>query len=243
MSKDRERLECESHGPAYMTFVCQHLTGGSTALGFHFNDSSQAEWPDAWCDACDAVWEAEGELTERVEKQLGIKLLCHFCYEQSRALNMVIREPAEYRAFVDESIGIAKRVQARLNDELGLRDHKKYFWDQNTGKIEFFSGGRRLVAQFRIVGSFSTASDTWLWGWANDSLREELTKDMHRVRSYGAERGWDRFTVSLWPAEEVDGWEMACVACRLLDGEGMYRAPSESGALFFVLTDVVAVAD
>ena len=44
--------------------------------------------------------------------------------------------------------------------------------------------------------------------------------------------------VQQWPAEEVDGWEMAGVAAHVLGAQGVYRVPSANGFLFMAIMGV-----
>ena len=79
-SEDGDVLRCDRHGPSFKTYVCQHLPRGRD-LGFHQADDPEAPRPDAWCDACNEVLEAEGEWNERSEEFANITLLCTACYD------------------------------------------------------------------------------------------------------------------------------------------------------------------
>ena len=89
MSNERV-VECRDHGSQPATFVCQHIAATlatGVAVGFHWPESSDQEYPDAWCTSCHrrheaAGWEWEGEAAE----ELGVTLLCAAGYGRCRAL-------------------------------------------------------------------------------------------------------------------------------------------------------------
>jgi hypothetical protein len=118
-------------------------------------------------------------------------------------------------------------------------DIERWDMDADTGVITFSTAGRPiLLIRFQYVGSFSKMSRTWLWSWANDSMPPLLSREMERVREYGARRRFSKLTKEQWAGQERDGWEMAAVANYLLKGKGVYRPPGKFGVAFVVFTDV-----
>jgi hypothetical protein len=83
---DDDTFLCERHGPARAAFVCHHLVGGS-GLGFWHSDNGP--YPDAWCDACDAVMMRTGRWTAKAQKFADIRIVCHRCYVNIRRRNRV----------------------------------------------------------------------------------------------------------------------------------------------------------
>jgi hypothetical protein len=129
--------------------------------------------------------------------------------------------------------------QAALKAEFRLADYERYDWYQETGQLVFSQHGKaRVIADIQFVGSVSSASDTWLWAWANESFLETVRADVRKVREYGTDRQFLRLASARWKATEVDGWEMTAVAALLLKTQGAYRSPSERGATFMMLNDV-----
>src|SRR5262249_49210036 len=100
----------------------------------------------------------------------------------------------------------------------------------------FGAGGVPVVgAAVDCVGSVSTVSNTWLWSWANFSIRENVRSRIIKVRDMGESEHFPRLTTAKWPATEHDGWHMAAVAARLLGAVGAYRVPVEYGFWFLAL--------
>lgn len=240
MSDGGDTIECGEHGTRAPTFVCQHLVDGSN-LGFHFgvpDDDPDVVWPDAWCDACDAVYRAEGGWNERSEAAAGVTAICDFCYERARGRNWREDERA-FARLLEEALGNLQDKQQELQEQYGLSDYDRFDWNQGSGQLVFSQGGeRRVVADIVFVGSISTRSNTWLWSWANDSFLEPLRAPLREVRRYGLEHRFMKLASARFPAEEADGWEMTAIAAHLLGAVGAYRTPGETGFSFMLMTRI-----
>ena len=210
-------MACESHGNLQAAFVCQHLFSGS-GRGFNWAedpDDPDARCPDAWCNACEAIWQEEGEWNEHAMAFADIKVVCVLCYESIRERNWV-KDPGE-----EFQIGSYER------------------WDQGTGQLVFSNGGRpRVIADIAFVGSVSTKTNTWLWSWANSSHLETAKATMREVRAYGEKHRLLKLAGAHWSATDQDGWQMTAIAALLLGAVGAYRTPSDYGFTFMVMTRV-----
>jgi hypothetical protein len=83
-----DKIQCATHGERWETFVCTHLLGETTGLGFNRDEPSEDNpFPDAWCDDCEIIYAAHGGWNEESEKPVKISLLCSGCYERSRIRN------------------------------------------------------------------------------------------------------------------------------------------------------------
>lgn len=154
-------------------------------------------------------------------------------------------------SFIEEAYIALEGKQTRLKDDFGVANYERWDCDQRHGTILFSNEGTTaLRADVQFVGSVSLPRDrdgtgvtggTWLWSWANDSLLRPMWEEILRVRSFGNKNGFAKLTIPKWPAEEVDGWEMAAVATKILDAQGVYRMPSERNHLFAVLHNLSRV--
>jgi hypothetical protein len=81
----KKQISCGTHGTAYEAYVCEHLITNPDQRWFSEEPDHENPWPDAWCSICDTFFQTQGEWNEKNEKNLKIKLLCHFCYEGFRA--------------------------------------------------------------------------------------------------------------------------------------------------------------
>jgi hypothetical protein len=79
-----KQLDCATHGAGLQTFVCEHLIANPAQQWFSGEATNENKWPDAWCAACDAFFQQEGEWNKTNESNVKIKVLCHRCYEMFR---------------------------------------------------------------------------------------------------------------------------------------------------------------
>ena len=70
------------------TFVCSHLVGEATGLGFHRNEPTEDDaFPDAWCDNCEIIRNSHGGWDNTPDELTTIRLLCSRCYQRARIRN------------------------------------------------------------------------------------------------------------------------------------------------------------
>jgi hypothetical protein len=247
VSDPERKIECVLHGPGIATFVCTHLRGG-VACGYHpCPESDDDRWPDAWCDACAAVLEQEGDWTVRVEEQADIQLLCHRCYENVRKLNRELPLPlapgeldvtgARFDALLAAALVYTERCQERAEHEFHMLRYDRWYWNGDRRELTFHDepATHELVADADVIGSYSLDTRTWMWVWGNDSYAAEAKRRISPVAVFGDVRGIESLSDSCWVAEETDGWEMAALTNYLLGGQAIYRAPMDHLYVFLLL--------
>ena len=144
-----------------------------------------------------------------------------------------------YRSLFQIAHAHMTEYQDRLRDEHNLNEWPRYDWDQESSSLIFSDlSGPKVAATVEFVGSISTRSNTWLWSWANDSHMPEVKSRIERVREYGVGKSLPQLTTDMWPADEVDGWEMTSIAGYTLGAKGSYRTPSESGFTYMLIMDI-----
>lgn len=73
-------IECAEHGQCASAIVCRHhINVRDRAMGF-FENSSEPDDLQAWCDECEACFEREGEMTEAFRAFNGMAVVCIHCY-------------------------------------------------------------------------------------------------------------------------------------------------------------------
>ncbi|MBO0719471.1 MAG: hypothetical protein J2P41_01525 [Blastocatellia bacterium] len=133
--------------------------------------------------------------------------------------------------------------QQSLEEKFDISKHKRWDWSQEKAELTFSNDGIPAVrCDIVFIGSVSHISQTWLWAWANFSLEDAVRIPLDKVREFGEAHDFPRLTVPMWPAEEVDGWEMSAIATNLIGAKGVYRAPSENGYTFLAILDARWVA-
>jgi len=96
----------------------------------------------------------------------------------------------------------------------------------------------KVLAQIQAVGSTSTTSNTWLWGWANESLPTSVTARICEVRDFGNSEALAKLTEPKLPDQEYLGWELTAIAAQIIGAKGAYRCPGERGFLYLLYTDL-----
>lgn len=150
--------------------------------------------------------------------------------------------PSTWAELLTEADAYTHQCQERLKTEFSLLDYQRYDYDQESATL-VFSGADRPNLKFtiQVIGSWAAKSGTWLWAWENDSILVGARDHVHVLQKFGAQCGFDRLSNAYFEATEADAWQLTHVACLLLQGDGVYRAPDEDGALFMVVSDAELV--
>lgn len=91
-----------------------------------------------------------------------------------------------YDDFARESIKLAQSQGAWLMEAF-LNEDKfgKYQWDMDQEQKEmvftFVEQERVVKADIQLAGTFGYRSNTWLWGWANESVDLTLTSEVRHL--------------------------------------------------------------
>lgn len=173
---------------------------------------------------------------------MPIEIVCCDCYALAKAKSVTRlagSQAQEWRSFVTVCVRELQDKQAALKHQFDFGSHERWDWDQERAELVFSNNGKPvLVAAIEFVGSVSSISATWLWSWANFNLLPNVHRRIDAVRDFGEEKEFPHLVVPKWAAEQADGWEMAAVAARVLQAEGVYRTPGETGHTFMLLMDV-----
>jgi hypothetical protein len=242
---DKDAVECGQHGKAHATYVCRCLVAQPVQRWHADPPDEDTPWPDAWCSACNAAYEREGQWNQRNEGAAQIALLCHHCYEAKHGASvqrLTGRNAQRWERFVDDCRDELSAKQEALVREFALGDHERWDYDQATGELVFSNAGVVAVrARFELVGTLSTTSNTWLWAWANWHDLAGVRQRITALRERGDSEDWPHLNVPKWPAELCDAEGMVAVAVHLLGARGFYRTPYEHGYGWKALLDVQRV--
>ena len=148
----------------------------------------------------------------------------------------------EFSDYAHEAVHELIEANEKYHQQFKIGEYERWFYDLEKGTLTFSHHGvAQVVAAIQAIGSLSTQTGTWLWGWANESIPKEMCKAMLAVRDFGQKHNISRLTEDYWEATEDDGWEMSAVTARLLGAKGVYRCPGESGFIFLLLTYIYFV--
>src|ERR1700722_3352737 len=83
-----DKVKCETHGETDQACGCTQLALEFHGLGFNCEEvSSEAPFPDAWCDDCEIIRAAHDGWTDEAQGLVKIALVCTKCYERTRIRN------------------------------------------------------------------------------------------------------------------------------------------------------------
>ena len=145
----------------------------------------------------------------------------------------------EYNALLKKCFAEVERKNQKLADDYGLGNFERWDINQEIGELVFSDGGiPQLVCSVTLLGSFSEQSETWMWGWANPTLLEPLTRDTNLVRDYGTKHKIEDLVVEKTSATEGEAWALSALSCRILSGLGLYRGGTGSGFVVMMLKEI-----
>jgi hypothetical protein len=138
----------------------------------------------------------------------------------------------EFDTFLAKANDELESKQAELNSTYRLGEMKRWWFEQQGAKLQFFDGNDRLAVEGGVVGigSYSPKSSSWMWAWSNPTFLPELREKALPLKRLEALTGLDLFgnegTFSI--SGEAMAWELAAMAVHELGALGCYRAPASS---------------
>lgn len=148
----------------------------------------------------------------------------------------VVRAPDWYADWRHDAFHELMNKQDEMNERYQTKVWPRYDYDLDAGTLTFSdTTGPKVIADIQVVGT--TATNDWLWSWANSHWPPSCVEDLHRVRAFGEEHGIDELISETLENDDLNslGWEMAAVSARILGAVGAYRPPRQSGGGLFVL--------
>lgn len=152
----------------------------------------------------------------------------------------------EFELFLTNANTELKEKQAHLTAAYGFGSHKRWMFENDKAKLQFFNQDDQLVIEADIIdiGSYSPNAATWKWAWAYESINPVLKVDSLRIKEleeitdlviFGEKEPFE--------ADEYLAWELAAMAVKHLNAMGCYRAFSSARNvnMFFAITEVKVI--
>lgn len=149
----------------------------------------------------------------------------------------------DFEVFLTTATDELKAKQANLIERHGLGSHKRWMYETDKAKLQFFNQQDELVLEADIIdiGSFSPANSTWKWAWAYENISPAMKEQSLRIKEledftdlviFGENKAVD--------ADEYLAWELAAMAVKHLNALGCYRAYSSARNvnMFFAITSL-----
>ena len=146
----------------------------------------------------------------------------------------------EFDQFVTQATEQLRQKQARLRAEYGLGEYADFWFDQDSGTLQFkdSTGKIGLEATITSLGSFSSKSKTWQWSWANESVVPRLREKAESLKGLFELTGMNIFRLPVFGADEPTAWEVAAMAVRYLESLGAYRMPFGKLMVFLAIETI-----
>jgi hypothetical protein len=124
----------------------------------------------------------------------------------AKALNYTQSMTAEeFEQFRHKAVHSLMDLNEDCEHRFGIGHWEHWDYDLDAGTLVFSDGGvPRVVANIQAVGTTSTASKTWLWGWADDRFPAGVTAGLREVREFGTQENLPQLrnqpspTMSIW---------------------------------------------
>lgn len=111
-------------------------------------------------------------------------------------------------------------------------------WNVDLSEGVILFGSRKYPLQF--IGSESSASSTWLWGWENiNGFPEKIIRTARQTKALGDQWGLEPLTTAEFALDDTfNGHNLSIVTCGLAERCCYYRGPHSGGAIFVAFSDV-----
>ncbi|WP_231489990.1 DUF6882 domain-containing protein [Pedobacter sp. Leaf170] len=106
--------------------------------------------------------------------------------------------------------------------------------DMVNEKINF---GNEIEFSFKILGSYSRTTNTWLWAWANTAVGHDEKSLLHanELKAYGEENDIEFLKLDSFEAINIDMHLIGLTASGLFKTTGYYIADYGAGAMVFTI--------
>ena len=156
-----------------------------------------------------------GEWTDEASAAASIKLMCTHCYERARDRNRRVPLHArgknarlteeEQRQLFTTAYEDGRLKQADARDRWHISKFDRWDFDRDARTLTFWDPSLpRLIADVRLVGSFSNLSNTFQWSWVLFPDGEPMTAGISYLRAFGEVRGLARLGTDKFPCDEVN---------------------------------------
>lgn len=112
-------------------------------------------------------------------------------------------------------------------------------WQFNMD-AQTLSFGSKFHFKIQVLGTESSYSNTWLWGWANEAsgIPPAMLRAGEALRALGAQEQISELTQPEIPlTEQVNGHTLSLIASGVCNGQAYYRGPYEGGAIYMLIRD------
>ena len=160
----------------------------------------------------------------------------------SRTVDPRSRLPQFAIDIADRGLETRNAAVADFVERAGFDDTSEWNVDLGTGHFVLKGSMGDLVCDdVQVIGTRNAAKDSWLWGWANESLPPERTVASGKVREFGEANGVDVLTEEGCPCKGDQMWAFCNIAIGLELGPYVYKAGAGDLELYLLLPGMQVV--
>ncbi|MET0656765.1 MAG: pentapeptide repeat-containing protein, partial [Steroidobacteraceae bacterium] len=141
-------------------------------------------------------------------------------------------DTSEYTRHERACLDDLENSQAKIAETLLFHERSV---DPARAVLEWLDDGNAcLRAEALLIGSWGGGQPRWRWAWANPSLDREArakTESVRELRTWHVEFDNPEF----FEISEQHAWGLAAMACRHLNGQGVYSFAQQGVRWFFVV--------
>jgi hypothetical protein len=112
-----------------------------------------------------------------------------------------------------------------LTAAAALKAFKRFDIDMQKGTITFSAEGATKVYAFELLGSWVGETGRFLWGWANESAPQALSRRVDSLRARSTDAGLRMFTEGSFSCPGPTAERLCGHAAVQIGASGLYKAP------------------
>lgn len=137
---------------------------------------------------------------------------------------------------VTASVETAAKNEAAA-ERWGIGTADRWSADLAAGTISFHFPDHTITGPVEAIGSYGTASGTWMWGWANETIPASVLAASRQTQAYGEAHGLEALTSAKLEIPAESGDDFAAITVELAGLSGFYRAPTANGFTYLGFSD------
>jgi len=142
----------------------------------------------------------------------------------------------QFDQYLDYCYDKLEKKQEELFKNYNIGSFEEYWYDQETGILQFKTGGNvKLEFNVIFIGSWSSNSNTWMWSWGNESMTEDVKNNSIVLKELKEKTGFGIFTNPFFECDEEMAHELTSFAVEHLNAKGMYISPDGRSQLFMAI--------
>lgn len=144
---------------------------------------------------------------------------------------------ADYQRWVDAARRKAQAAMEAARERFGLGTWARHEVDLASASIRFLDGdgAEQMRADIQVAGTWSPNSDSWLWGWENESVPEAAVSRLGPIAERGRELDVKTLQAHAVECDEAESWSLAALAADITGAECVYRTGQAGNRAYLLL--------